>query len=89
MSDSSAIVLEASDDAGPGKRVHAAADAEGMDCYSCHPIGPGRATADNALVATTPLTPEQIAAWLAEHLGVESDQGSEDKSSALRDYLGG
>lgn len=87
--DSSAIVLEASDDAGPGKRVHAAADAEGMDCYSCHPIGPGRATADNALVATTPLTPEQIAAWLAEHLGVESDQGSEDKSSALRDYLGG
>lgn len=87
--DRSAIVLEAGEGAGPGRRVHPDTDGQGMDCYACHPVGPGRVPADNSLVATTSLTAEQIAGWLSEHLGVETDRAPEDRSRALLEYLGG
>jgi len=87
--DLASVVLASGQETGPNIASHPEIAGETFDCRACHPAGPGRLDPHHYSVSRTPLTDDQIAAWLEENLGIQrAAQDRGDKEEELREYLG-
>jgi mono/diheme cytochrome c family protein/predicted nucleic acid-binding Zn-ribbon protein len=84
------VVIESREEAHSALAVHAAAADEPVDCRSCHPAGKGKVADDRYAVSAKALTDAEIAAWLAEKMGIEAPGGGEggDKAEDLAEFMG-
>jgi mono/diheme cytochrome c family protein/predicted nucleic acid-binding Zn-ribbon protein len=81
------VVLESRDEAhAPKRQTPVGADAP-VDCGACHPAGSGRVADTVYSVSRKSLEKDEIAKWLAEHLGIEQGEPG-DVASELAGYLG-
>jgi mono/diheme cytochrome c family protein len=84
------VVLEHRQEAHAALALHREQPEEYFDCYSCHPRA--QLPEGTYSVATTPLTPAQVEAWMVEHLGIEPSGGAQASAAGddepLRAYLG-
>jgi mono/diheme cytochrome c family protein len=84
------VVIESREEAHAALAAHAAVADGPVDCRSCHPEGKGKVPQGRYAVSGKALTDAEIAAWLAEKMGIEAPGSGEggDKAEELAEFIG-